>query len=272
MEFKSNVNSNDPLPLVSVIIPCYNQGHYLKECINSVRTSSLHPHIEIIVVNDGSTAIETIQIIAEYEKQENVKVIYQKNAGLSAARNTGIAASKATCFIPLDADDCLNPGFVDAALTKMNSDKTIDIVYGDCEYFGEKTGKRIANWNAFTQFYVNGLNATALIKKSVWEQCKGYDETMLNGYEDWEFWINALEHNCKFEKVETIAFRYRIKNNSMVTEAIKNHQEILNYIYQKHQDLFFKNYVQLNRQLHDVKNNRKILLHYLIRNLFGKVN
>lgn len=91
-------------PLVSVIIPCYNYGHFLAEAIESVARQS-YPATEIVVVDDGSTD-NTAAVAARYPA---VRYVYQQNQGLSAARNTGIRQSQGAYLVFLDADDWLLP-------------------------------------------------------------------------------------------------------------------------------------------------------------------
>ena len=86
--------------LVSVIIPCYNQAHYLGEAIASV-LGQTHAHYEIIVVDDGSTD-DTERVAARHT---GVRCLRKKNGGLAAARNTGLRASKGDYVVFLDADD-----------------------------------------------------------------------------------------------------------------------------------------------------------------------
>ena len=79
--------------LVSVIIPCYRQGHFLQECIDSLRKQS-YPHWEAIIVNDGSPDNTREISLGLHQLDARVKYIEQKNAGLSAARNAGVARSE----------------------------------------------------------------------------------------------------------------------------------------------------------------------------------
>src|SRR5215217_7762241 len=92
------------VPLVTVVIPCYNQAHFLKEAIESVLKQS-YAHYEIVVVDDGSTD-ETSEVASSYE---GVRLIRQENRGLAEARNTGIKHSEGDFLVFLDADDRLLP-------------------------------------------------------------------------------------------------------------------------------------------------------------------
>jgi glycosyltransferase involved in cell wall biosynthesis len=98
-------------PLVSVIIPCYNQAHYLGEAIESV-INQTYPRCEIIVVDDGSTD-NTAEVAARYKE---VRCIRQQNQGLSAARNSGLRESKGEFLVFLDSDDRLLPEAIETGL------------------------------------------------------------------------------------------------------------------------------------------------------------
>lgn len=90
--------------LISVIIPAYNAEKYIVNCIESVAAQT-YQHLEIIVVNDGSTDL-TGQLLDEIAKKDTrIKVIHQKNQGVSAARNTGLSQAKGDCIGFVDADD-----------------------------------------------------------------------------------------------------------------------------------------------------------------------
>lgn len=101
-------------PLVTVVIPCYNQGRYLGDAIRSVRQQT-YPNIEIIVVDDGST--DNTRAVAALSPE--VKYLYQSNKGLSAARNTGIAKSRGLFLVFLDADDVLYKSAVEINVTYL---------------------------------------------------------------------------------------------------------------------------------------------------------
>ncbi|MCT8140375.1 glycosyltransferase family 2 protein [Anaerobacillus sp. CMMVII] len=128
---------NKPEPLVSIVIPCYNYGRYLKDAIDSALKQTYH-NIEVIVVNDASTDEFTIEKLREFEKQENITVIHHKqNKGLPAARNTAIKAASGKYILPLDADDTIEPTTVEKAAKILEEQKNVGIVSLGMRFFGD---------------------------------------------------------------------------------------------------------------------------------------
>lgn len=107
-------------PLVSVIIPCYNQGRYLQESVASALMACRHP-MEIIVIDDGSTDTSAARYLPEAEQLAPgiVRIHRQDNCGLSGARNKGIALARGQYVQFLDADDLLAPGKIDAQVAQL---------------------------------------------------------------------------------------------------------------------------------------------------------
>jgi len=111
--------------LVSIIIPCHNHAHFICDAIDSL-TRQTYPHIEIIVVDDGSTDA-TAQIT---KLRPNARYIRQKNLGLSRARNTGLAHSNGAYIVFLDADDRLLPDAIDLGIRALASRKDCALTFG----------------------------------------------------------------------------------------------------------------------------------------------
>lgn len=252
------------MPKLSVIIPCYNDHEFLAEAIKSVHNENLPFEVEILVVNDGSSATETLAFLEALNAgNRSVTILNKTNGGLSSARNHGIKHSKGDYIMPLDADDLAEPKFMESAVELLEKDEA-DIVFGDVKRFGCED--RI--WNASSdpkwQFIRNGMSATAIYKRAVFEQTEGYDETMLDGYEDWEFWLHAMRVGMRFRKVSGISFYYRIKERSMVTSTQKKHEQILTYIRTKHLDYFVRVYKDVLSDSHDMKHNYRRLIYHLV--------
>jgi glycosyltransferase involved in cell wall biosynthesis len=104
--------------LVSVVIPCYNQAHFLSEAIESVASQTYEP-TETIVVDDGST--DDTSHVADVH---GVRCVRQENRGLAEARNTGLRASSGDMLLFLDADDLLAPDAIDAGVSASSANRT----------------------------------------------------------------------------------------------------------------------------------------------------
>ena len=117
--------------LVSIIIPCFRQAHFLGEAIETALAQS-YPHFEIIVVDDGSPD-DPAQVVKRYP---SVHYLRQDNRGVSAARNSGIQASSGTYLVFLDADDRLLPNHLQANLKAFEEHPDAGFVCGDYRWFG----------------------------------------------------------------------------------------------------------------------------------------
>lgn len=115
---------------ISVIIPVYNAENYLKECIDSVLNQT-YSYFEVILINDGSTD-NSKDICDSYSRMdERVKVITQKNAGVSVARNTGLKNAKGDYIIFMDSDDYIEPDMYEKMICVIN-EYNCDLVMCDC--------------------------------------------------------------------------------------------------------------------------------------------
>jgi glycosyltransferase involved in cell wall biosynthesis len=121
-------------PLVSVIIPCYNQGHFLTDAIESALAQT-YPHVEIVVVDDGST--DTTTHIAGSYSHKKVRCIQQENQGLARARNRGLRESRGECLVFLDSDDRLRPRAIEVGVDTLKRSSGAAFCYGWSDYIAE---------------------------------------------------------------------------------------------------------------------------------------
>lgn len=113
-------------PTISVIVPVYNTAPWLRRCLDSICSQGYH-HLEILCVDDGSTD-NSAEILAEYARSDSrIKVFTQKNAGLSAARNTGLENATGEWVTGVDSDDWLYPGLYEQAVKSIS--ESVDIVF-----------------------------------------------------------------------------------------------------------------------------------------------
>jgi glycosyltransferase involved in cell wall biosynthesis len=116
-------------PLVSVIIPCYNQAHFVRHAIESVRAQT-YPDVELILVNDGST--DDVESVAAGFPW--VRCISQENRGLAAARNIGLARCRGDLVVFLDADDRLLPEALEIGVRLLTADPSLGFVAGHSRF------------------------------------------------------------------------------------------------------------------------------------------
>lgn len=203
-------------PLVSVVIPCYNLGEFLRDAVDSVRAQTLGA-IEIVIVDDGSTETATRATLGELAL-EGVTVVHTVNQGLSAARNAGVARARGKYILPLDADDRIAPRFLEQATAVLEADADIGIVYGRVELFGEARGLwEQPDFSMPDMLLENLIVATALFRRDDWERLGGYRTKMIYGWEDWDYWLALVALGRKVVRLPDVVFYYRIRNGSMTT-------------------------------------------------------
>lgn len=206
------------MPKISVIIPCYNQGAYLKEAVESVLAQT-YEDFEIIIVNDGSTD-NTKALAHSWMKQDpRIYFIEQTNQGLASARNNGIKISRGEFILPLDADDKISPNYLGLAVSEFNADSKLSIVYGRAELFGELQEDWLLPYFSLEEMLKRNLiYCSAIFRKTTFSKTTGYNPNMKYGWEDWDLWLSMIEQNAIFYKLDETVFYYRIKEISMVKD------------------------------------------------------
>jgi glycosyltransferase involved in cell wall biosynthesis len=227
--------------LVSVIIPCFNQGKYLPETVASVLSSEYSP-LEIIIVNDGSKD-NTEQVCEKLQTEHScIKYLYQTNQGPSVARNHGIRESKGEYILPLDGDDLISPDYISEAVKVLESRPEVKLVYCQAEKFGAKTGLwKLKRFSLPALAKDNMIFVSGIYRKADWKKCGGYAEEMTWGYEDWEFWISMLKHGGEVVQLPFVGFHYRISPTSRrkgVKKAGK--RKTVKFLNKKHKNFMYQ--------------------------------
>lgn len=223
-------------PMISIIIPCYNQAQYLDEAVSSVLSQSFTDW-EIIIVNDGSQ--DATQEVAEKwaQKDSRIQVLSIENGGLANARNTGIASAKGIYILPLDADDKIASFYLEKAFEAFLQDPNLTIFYGKAQKFGFVNEPwKLREYSLNSIAYGNMIYCSAVFKKEDWKRVGGYDLQMKYGLEDWEFWISIVKNgNAKVKQLEEVCFYYRVKEVSMITQLDQEKEkEMHRYVSEKH--------------------------------------
>ena len=228
--------------LVSVIIPCYNQGQFIEQALFSVE-KSLNRNYEIIIVNDGSDDSLTIRKLDKL-RDRGYNIIDQENKGLANARNRGIMEARGEYILPLDADNKIDPLYIMRAIDFFDENKDLGVVYSNCRVFGDSSGFRMLKDFDIGQILVqNYIDACTVIRKSAVQDVGGFNENMpVQGYEDWDLWIRLFRKGWIFKHVDELLFDYRVSNSSMTTGMVQLEQRYKHneYLQQQYKDLYEK--------------------------------
>ncbi len=232
-------------PKVSIVIPCYNMGEFIDDAINSVLTQTFKNY-EIIIVDDGSDNKATTNKLDEIRREKpEIKIISQKNSGLSAARNTGIKDAKGEYIVCLDSDDILDTHYLEQLVPILEEDKAgaLGFVTPWLKEFGLSNNLwETKDYNPAELLFNNVVVVASLFRKKAWKEVGGYKDIMAGGYEDWEFWISIAEKGYKWSVVPEPLFFYRIREDSMLVNAKgEKHMELYKRLINLHSD-FYKKY------------------------------
>lgn len=264
---------------ISLIVPCYEQGVYLGEALNSILNQEFE-HWECIIVDDGSTDLTSTLAKKWVKKDSRFKYLYQSNQGLSSARNLGIKNSTGKYIVALDADDKISPDYLLKLNHTLSNNPDLKIVYSKAEKFGIEEGPLdLPSFSLFDLSNKNMIYCSAMFQKKDWERVGGYDEKMIYGLEDWEFWISILKDGGKVKCLDFVGFYYRIKETSMLKEMdVEKRKKMLEYLSIKHADFFVEqkgSFFELESQIEEVQNkfeeklqSEKFLLNKLFYRLF----
>ncbi|MFV0419940.1 MAG: glycosyltransferase family 2 protein [Dysgonomonas sp.] len=229
---------------ISIIVPCYNQAVYLPETLQSVLDQS-YTDWECIIVDDGSPD-NTEEVAAEWMgKDDRFKYLKAENGGVAKARNNGIELARGEWILPLDSDDIIAKDYLKKAVEVMNNRLDVGIIYCKVNFFGAKDGYWDLPPFEMKKFLIrNQIFNCGFFKKEDWKKVGGYDESMLSGREDWEFWINLLKTTGKeVVRLDYLGFFYRIKEVSRNVDFMGDEAKMYeteSRIYEKHKDLYFK--------------------------------
>ena len=206
---------------VSVIIPCYNQAQFVEEAILSALHQT-YQNIEIVCINDGSTdnSSEVIQKLAQKYRQ----IVFfdeKENKGVIESRNIAINAASGEYILPLDADDTIEPEYIEEAVKVLDNNTDIGIVYSKARLFGIKNKEwKLPDYSKSNILYENSIFVSALFRKKDFINLGGYKDYMKDGYEDWDLWLSFIENGFQVHRINKILFNYRKYNSSSRTEQI----------------------------------------------------
>lgn len=212
--------------LISVITPFYNAGKYFEQTFFSVMNQTF-PWYEWIIVNDGSTNQNDVEILHKLAKSDaRVNVITQKNGGLSCARNTGIANSRTELIVPLDADDVIAPTYLECLYWGLYYNPQAAWAYTSSLGFQDQEYVWKVHFDAERLKTYNFLNYSAMIRKADALEIGGYKVEKWAYYEDWRFWLEMLGKSKQPVHIASCLFWYRRLSNGMLSTINKDPERV----------------------------------------------
>jgi glycosyltransferase involved in cell wall biosynthesis len=232
--------------LLSVVIPYYNMGMYVEDCVRSVLAST-YPEIEILIVNDGSTdegSLQKLELIAGWDR---VRVLHYRNQGLALTRNEGARQARGSFLAFLDADDRVDACYYEKTIRALKTKDNVYFAGAWVQYF-ENSDQL---WPTFTPqppyaLVHNPVNSSGLVYKREAFLSGGLnDPTVDYGMEDYESVISLLHKGYNGVIVPERLFFYRVRSGSMFRDITREKLLYSNkYIAEKHANYYTKFAVQ----------------------------
>ena len=220
---------------ITAVVACFNYGDYLPEAVDSLLGQDGGAP-RVVVVDDGSTDRATQESLDRLSGE--VAVVRQANRGVCAARNAGLARVETPYALVLDADDRLAPGALAAMRPPLENDPRLGFAYGYMRFFGEWDGVlRFPEYDPYRLLYRHTIGLSALMRTQVARDTGGYDPDF-EQFEDWELWVNALEHGWRGRRVDAVTLEYRRHGNTKLRADRGRYRRAYRRMREKHARLY----------------------------------
>jgi hypothetical protein len=229
-------------PLVSVVITAYQKAPFLLDTIESFAVQAW-PHLEILVVNDGSTD-DTLAVAAAAKERFPTRTIYlldKPNGGVSDARNYGFRRAKGRVILTMDGDDQAKPNYIETAVRSLR-ETGANLFHGIQENFGEQPGEWVPHsYDPYTLRYDNCIPTPAVFDRLLFERVGGY-QSVLNYCEDWAFWVSCSDLGLLVARSSERLTRYRIQSTGLQSEHINGRwHDCFDVVAMANEDLYMVN-------------------------------
>lgn len=224
-------------PRISVIVPCYNQAAYLPDALQSLLDQD-YPDWECIIVNDGSPDNTEEVALQWVNKDSRIKYFKKENTGVCDTRNFGVKQAVGEFIVPLDGDDKLGSHYFTEAIKTFDTEPQVKLIYSDTILFGDRNEKLINEDFVFDNMMTeNQIFNSAIFRRADFLEVGGYNTNMVDGIEDWDFYLSLIKPTDKVIKLNAFHYYYRIKavsrsasinthkqkNDAMLLQMFKNH-------------------------------------------------
>lgn len=221
---------------ISVIMPFYNSKDYIIQTINSVLNQT-YPYFELLIIDDGSTDKNSLELLKEIEKiDDRIKIFHKKNGGLASARDFGVQKSSenAKYIFILDDDDLIDKTYFETSYLTLETNKKAAWAYADSVGFEAMEYVWNKNFDSEQMKKENLLVSCAMIRKNALLDVGGYVLREKAVHEDWYFWLKMIEKGYFPVHMSYYAFWYRRKKSSgELKRAKENRKRALEIIHEQ---------------------------------------
>ena len=226
-ELKEKMEYMDKEPIISVVIPFYNDKRYIRQSVNAILNQTF-PYYELLIIDDGSKdeeSLKELECVAKLDKR--IKVFHKENEGLAATRDYGAKhASECTKYLLfMDSDDLIEPTYMECAYWTLETNKGASWAYTDSIGFEgqEYTWNKWFDSNRMKK--INDLVEMNMIRKEDFWSVGGYGLREKAVNEDWNFWLKLIAKGKYPVRMNFYAFWYRRKVNSGELLRAKQNQK-----------------------------------------------
>ena len=219
---KQNILEQKYVPKLSVITPFYNAGLHFEQTYHCLINQTFEAY-EWIIVNDGSTKKEDVAVLEKLASSDSrIRVFHQENSGQSKAKNYGIAQAVTDVIVFIDADDLVEPFYLEVLYEALLKHPNASWSYTDLVGFSAQEYIWCKTFSAGRMTFNNILvNAAAFRKKAI-EAAGGFPEIAKHYDEDWALYLRLLSKNMHPVHIPVIGFWYRKSENGMQQTVRKN--------------------------------------------------
>ena len=215
---------------VSVVLPVYNQAHYLPAALEGV-FAQIYRDYELILVDDGSTD-STAEVLAEYAERHRFEILTQENQGLARALNAGFARARGAYLTWTSSDNIMLPEMLEELAQALDGDPSVGLVYAD-RYLMDERGVDLGlypapEYDPYLLLHANLVHCCFLYRRECMERVGGYDPEFVYS-EDWEYWIRISQY-YRMKRVPQALYRYRYHGTSMTSELIRGTSRNMKYV------------------------------------------
>ncbi|HEY9870490.1 MAG TPA: glycosyltransferase family A protein [Candidatus Obscuribacterales bacterium] len=203
-------------PLVSVVIPFFNQDEYLLDAVRSVEAQT-YGNVEMVVVDDCSPRASAADLLSWRQISNLTIVRHAQNRGAAASRNSAVSSARGEFILPLDADDMITPDYVAKTSALLLQSPDVGAVWTHVQMFGDQEQVWQPDCTLPARLSFGGPN-TFLYRRSLFEDVGGYSEDWQIA-EDFDFWIKLLERHWKVACVQEPLYLRRKYSGSAMTRV-----------------------------------------------------